>query len=64
LAPLIAICTFVHGVWYLLDAAVGGVFSSPANFVLGLMLMAGWVAGVFLGASLTGHPLIPFTRLS
>jgi hypothetical protein len=55
LAPLIAICTFVHGVWYLWMLPVAAFFLA-GQFRWGLMLMAGWVAGVFLGASLTGHP--------
>ena len=55
LAPLIAICTFVHGVWYLWLLPVAAFFLA-GQFRWGLMLIAGWVAGVFLGASLTGHP--------
>jgi hypothetical protein len=56
LAPLIAICTFVHGVWYLWLLPVAAFFLA-GQFRWGLTLIAGWVAGVFLGASLTGHPL-------
>jgi hypothetical protein len=55
MAPLIAICTFVHGVWYLWMLPVAAFFLA-GQFRWGLMLIAGWVAGVFLGASLTGHP--------
>ena len=56
LAPLIALCTFVHGVWYLWVLPVAAFFLA-GQFRWGLMLIAGWVAGAFLGASLTGHPL-------
>ena len=55
LAPLIAICSFVHGVWYLWMLLVAAFFLA-GQFRWGLMLIAGWVAGAFLGASLTGHP--------
>jgi hypothetical protein len=56
LAPLIAVCTFVHGVWYLWMLPIAAFFLA-GQFRWGLMLMAGWLAGAFLGASLTGHPL-------
>ena len=56
LAPLIAICTFVHGVWYLWALPVAAFFLA-GQFRWGLMLMVGWAAGAFLGASFTGHPL-------
>jgi len=55
LAPLIALCTFVHGVWYLWMLPVAAFFLA-GQFRWGLMLIAGWLAGAFLGASLTGHP--------
>ena len=55
MAPLIAICTFVHGVWYLWMLPVAAFFLA-GQFRWGLTLIAGWVAGAFLGASLTGHP--------
>ena len=55
LAPLIALCTFIHGVWYLWMLPVAAFFLA-GQFRWGLTLIAGWVAGVFLGASLTGHP--------
>ena len=55
MAPLIAVCTLVHGVWYLWVLPVAAFFLA-GQFRWGLMLIAGWVAGVFLGASLTGHP--------
>jgi len=56
MAPLIAACTFVHGVWYLWMLPVAAFFLA-GQFRWGLMLIAGWAAGVFLGASFTGHPL-------
>jgi len=56
LAPLIAICTFVHGVWYLWLLPVAAFFLA-GQFCWGGILIAGWLAGAFLGASLTGHPV-------
>ena len=56
LTPLIALCTFVHGVWYLWMLPVAAFFLA-GQFRWGLMLIVGWLAGAFLGASLTGHPL-------
>jgi hypothetical protein len=56
LTPLIALCTFVHGVWYLWALPVAAFFLA-GQFRWGLMLIVGWLAGAFLGASLTGHPL-------
>jgi hypothetical protein len=55
MALLIAICTFVHGVWYLWSLPVAAFFLA-GEFRWGLALAAGWVAGVFLGSSFTGHP--------
>ena len=56
LTPLIALCTFVHGVSYLWMLPVAAFFLA-GQFRWGLMLIVGWLAGAFLGASLTGHPL-------
>ncbi len=55
LTPLIALCTFVHGVWYLWMLPMAAFFLA-GQFRWGLMLIVGWLAGVVLGASLTGHP--------
>jgi hypothetical protein len=55
MAPLIAICTFMHGVWYLWTLPVAAFFLA-GQFRWGVTLAAGWLVGVFLGASLTGHP--------
>jgi hypothetical protein len=55
MTALIAACTFVHGVWYLWALPVAAFFLA-GQFRWGWMLVVGWVAGVFLGASLTGHP--------
>ncbi|MGB7748268.1 MAG: hypothetical protein WBN75_13385 [Verrucomicrobiia bacterium] len=52
---IIAICTFMHGVWYLWALPVAAFFLA-GQFRWGWMLIVGWVAGTFLGASLTGHP--------
>jgi hypothetical protein len=52
---LIAACSFVHGVWYLWALPVAAFFLAQ-QFRWGLLLTVSWLAGVFLGASLTGHP--------
>jgi hypothetical protein len=56
MAVLIAVCIFVHGVWYLWALPVAAFFLA-GQFRWGWMLVVGWAAGTFLGASLTGHPL-------
>jgi hypothetical protein len=53
---LIAVCTLVHGVWYLWALPVAAFFLA-GQFRWGIMLAAGWAAGALLGASLTGHPI-------
>jgi hypothetical protein len=55
MALLIAICSFVHGVWYLWALPVAAFFLA-GQFRWGLTLIAGWMMGAFLGAALTGHP--------
>jgi len=55
MAVLIAICTFVHGVWYLWALPVAAFFLA-GQFRWGVTLATSWLAGGFLGASLTGHP--------
>jgi hypothetical protein len=55
MAALITACTLVHGVWYLWALPVAAFFLA-GQFRWGWMLVAGWAAGTFLGASLTGHP--------
>lgn len=52
---LIAACSFVHGVWYLWALPVAAFFLAQ-QIRWGLLLAVGWLAGVFLGALLTGHP--------
>jgi hypothetical protein len=54
--PLIALCTFMHGVWYLWALPVAAFFLA-GQFRWGAALAAGWLAGAVLGAALTGHPL-------
>ena len=56
MAVVIALCTFVHGVWYLWALPVAAFFLA-GQFRWGGMLAVGWVAGTFLGAFWTGHPL-------
>jgi hypothetical protein len=55
MSAVIAACTFVHGVWYLWALPVAAFFLA-GQFRWGWMLVVGWAAGTFLGASLTGHP--------
>jgi hypothetical protein len=55
MAAVIAVCTFVHGVWYLWALPVAAFFLA-GQFRWGWMLIVGWVAGAFLGAVFTGHP--------
>lgn len=52
----IAICIFVHGVWYLWVLPVAAFFLA-GQFQWGSLLAGAWVVGSFVGALLTGHPL-------
>jgi hypothetical protein len=52
---LMTICTFMHGAWYLWALPVAAFFLA-GQFRWGLTLEVCWVAGVFCGATLTGHP--------
>ena len=54
---LFALSTFVHGAWYLWVLLIVAFFFA-GQFHWGLALTAGWVAGVLLGAALTGHPVV------
>jgi hypothetical protein len=56
MTALIAFCTLVHGIWYLWALPVAAFFLA-GQFRWGMMAAVGWVAGTFLGASLTGHPI-------
>ena len=53
---VIAVCTLVHGVWYLWALPVMAFFLAGL-FRWGITLTAGWFAGAFFGACLTGHPI-------
>jgi len=53
---LIAISTFVHGVWYLWALPVAAFFFA-GQFRWGLTLTMSWMSGVLVGSALTGHPL-------
>lgn len=55
LVPLIAACSFVHGVWYLWVLPVTAFFLAQ-QFRWAAILTVSWLGGVFLGAALTGHP--------
>ena len=52
---VIAVCSFVHGVWYLWSLPVAAFFFA-GQFRWGLMLAVNWLAGAFLGGLFTGHP--------
>jgi hypothetical protein len=52
---LFALCTFVHGVWYLWVLLLGA-FLFAGEFRWAIRLGFCWVAGVFIGSALTGHP--------
>jgi hypothetical protein len=56
MAAVIALCTLVHGVWYLWALPVAAFFLA-GQFRWGILLAVGWVAGALGGACLTGHPL-------
>jgi hypothetical protein len=56
MALLIALCSFVHGVWYLWTLLIAA-FCLARQFRWAAALTVGWLAGVLLGAALTGHPL-------
>ena len=56
MAGLIAICSFVHGVWYLWALPVAAFFLA-GQFQWGVALGCSWIAGSFLGALLSGHPI-------
>lgn len=53
---VIAVCTLVHGVWYLWALPVAAFFLA-GQIRWGITLVVGWVAGTFLGACITGHPV-------
>jgi hypothetical protein len=55
MAGMIAICIFVHGVWYLWALPVAAFFLA-GQYRWGAMLTVACAMGSFLGASLTGHP--------
>jgi hypothetical protein len=52
---LFALVTFVHGVWYLWVLLLGAFFLA-GEFRWSISLGVCWVAGVFIGSALTGHP--------
>jgi len=55
MAAVIAVCSFVHGVWYLWALPVAAFFFA-GQIRWGGMLLVGWMGGAFLGAAFTGHP--------
>ena len=57
MAAVVAVCTFVHGVWYLWALPVAAFFLA-GQFRWSGLLLVGWVAGALLGASFTGHPFV------
>jgi hypothetical protein len=53
---LLAVCTFVHGVWYLWLLPIAA-FIFAGQFGWGLLLAVAWLAGTGISALLTGHPV-------
>jgi hypothetical protein len=53
---VIGVCTLVHGIWYLWVLPVVAFFLA-GQFLWGILLATGWMAGSFFGACLTGHPI-------
>ncbi len=56
LGLLIACCTLVHGIWYLWALPVAAFFIA-GEFRWGIGVGIAWLAGSFLGALFTGHPI-------
>jgi len=54
-AALFALCTFVHGVWYLWVLLLAAFFFA-GEFRWCFSLGFCWAVGVFTGSALTGHP--------
>ncbi|HEY4952612.1 MAG TPA: hypothetical protein VII71_04405 [Verrucomicrobiae bacterium] len=53
---LFALCTYIHGVWYLWVLLFGAfLFAGEIRWAISLGFC--WVLGVFIGSALTGHPL-------
>jgi len=52
---LFALCTFVHGVWYLWVLLLGA-FLFAGKFRWAIALGFSWAIGIFIGSALTGHP--------
>jgi hypothetical protein len=52
---LFALCTFMHGVWYLWVLLLGAfVFAGQIRWAISLGFC--WLVGIFIGSALTGHP--------
>lgn len=60
-AGLIALCSFVHGVWYLWLLPVAAFFSA-GQFGWTLLLFIAWLVGISLAAIGTGHPVDYFSQ--
>ena len=52
---LFAVCTFVHGVWYLWVLLLAAFFLA-GQFRWAIALGFCWAVGIFIGSALTGHP--------
>jgi len=60
-AVLIAVCTFVHGVWYLWLLPIAA-FVFAGQFRWSLLLAGAWVAGSIFSSLLCGHPVEYFSN--
>ena len=56
MVALAALCTFMHGAWYLWVLPVAAFFLA-GEFRWGFALGICWGIGVIIGAALTGHPV-------
>ncbi|HZL12934.1 MAG TPA: hypothetical protein VFC85_02210 [Verrucomicrobiae bacterium] len=52
---IFALCTFVHGAWYLWILLLGALLFA-GEFRWAISLGFSWVIGVIIGSALTGHP--------
>jgi len=61
ITALMALCTFVHGVWYLWALPVAA-FLFAGQFGWTALLAGAWLTGVALASLLTGHPVDYLTQ--
>lgn len=57
ISALIALAVFVHGLWYFFILPVAA-FALAREYRWTAILVVGWMAGTFIGGSMTGHPFV------